>query len=404
MFHQKPFVLLFCLSLLVAPLCKSQVPTLDSNAVISVITCGPGNDFYTSFGHSAIRVCDTSQGMDWVYNYGTFDFDTPHFYLTFARGRLDYCLSRCGFQSFLFEYAYEGRAVWEQPLRLTPQEKQNLFLLLETNYLPEYRYYRYDFFRDNCATRIRDIVTSALAHRTLFVEQTSDTNRSYRQLLYPAMEDKLEWWRFAIDLLLGQRCDHQCSNLEYMFSPVEMMHQFDTTLMSDTHEPLAEQNRQLLPEVKPEIPNSVSPDVCFWFLMMVVVCLTVIGWAKGWRLGWLDVLLFGTVAIVALVLIVMWVATSHYCTKMNWNLLWASPLFVYFAIRLKRSNRWVVLVQLVALVASLVILLVGAPQQFNSAVVPIILTLFVRLVAQMRPVQEITNTKGGFYKFNVTIK
>ena len=115
-------------------------PHLSDSAFASILTCGPGEEFYTAFGHSALRICDSTQAIDLVYNYGTFDFNTPHFYWTFARGDLNYCLSRSHFAAFLYEYAYEGRSVWEQQLRLTPQEVNNLFIMMENNYLPEYRY------------------------------------------------------------------------------------------------------------------------------------------------------------------------------------------------------------------------------------------------------------------------
>ena len=143
------FLLLFPL---LAGAQEASMPRLSDSAYASLITCGPGDEFYTTFGHSAIRINDSVNNIDVVYNYGTFDFDTPHFYWKFARGRLNYCLSRSSFDNFMFEYSMEGRAVWEQRLRLTSQELNNLFIALETNYMPQYRYYLYDFFRDNCAT------------------------------------------------------------------------------------------------------------------------------------------------------------------------------------------------------------------------------------------------------------
>ena len=205
------------------------MPRLSDSAFASLITCGPGDEFYTTFGHSAIRINDSVNNIDVVYNYGTFDFDTPHFYWKFARGRLNYCLSRSSFDNFMFEYSMEGRAVWEQRLRLSSQELNNLFIALETNYMPQYRYYLYDFFRDNCATRVRDMVFHSLCHRSVSPETTTDTNLSYRNILYRSTAHCLLWWRLGIDMALGLRCDKRCSNYEYMFSPIEMMHQFDTS-------------------------------------------------------------------------------------------------------------------------------------------------------------------------------
>lgn len=361
-----------------------NLPHLSDSAFASVITCGAGQEFYTTFGHSAIRICDTTQNIDAVYNYGTFNFDTPHFYWTFARGRLNYHLARGTFQNFLFEYAYEGRAVWEQRLRISNQELNNLFIKLETNYLPQYRYYMYDFFRDNCATRVRDMVQGSLCHRTLSPENLADTNLTYRQLLYRYTEDNLLWWRLGVDIALGQRCDHRCTNYEYMFSPIEMMAQFDTMRVSDTHQPIVDPAVQILSETRVPLSRSISPSLLFWVIFIAILTLTLIAWQKQWRLGWLDAIVFSLPFLVSVLVIFLWFFTNHYCTKPNLNILWASPLFIYFAIRQRKSNHIVITIQLVMLMAAMVLTLGPIPQQLNTAILPISLILFFRLLANLR--------------------
>ena len=360
------------------------LPRLSDSAFASILTCGPGEEFYTAFGHSAIRICDSTQALDLVYNYGTFDFNTPHFYWTFARGNLNYCLSRGLFIAFLYEYGYEGRSVWEQQLRLTPQEVNNLFILLENNYLPEYRYYQYDFFRDNCATRVRDMVAASLCHRTLSPETVTDTNLSYRNLLYRSTEKNLLWWRLTVDMALGLPCDHRCSNYEYMFSPVAMMQQFDTLCVSDTHQPLAMPARLILEENRPQPSRSVSPTLLFWVVFFAILCLTLIGWKRGWKLKWLDIPLFLIPFLGSLLVIFLWFFSSHYCTKVNFNILWASPLFLYFAVRLSRSRPWVICIQLLMFFAAMIMTIAPLPQQLNAAFLPISLILIIRLISQLR--------------------
>ena len=114
---------------------------LSGDAYASLLTCGPGNEFYTTFGHTALRLCDSAQGIDVVYNYGMFDFGEPHFYFHFAQGRLNYFLGRSSFQGFFKEYAMEGSSMFEQRLLLTHAEVCRLFQLLETNYMPENKHY-----------------------------------------------------------------------------------------------------------------------------------------------------------------------------------------------------------------------------------------------------------------------
>ena len=198
-------VVLFAAFLTAGGFANAQT-TLSDSAFASLITCGPGNDYYLAFGHTSIRVCDPASGIDRVYNYGTFDFDTPNLYWNFVRGYLNYCVSACSYRNFVLSYQYEGRSLVEQRLRLTPDECRRLFDALEDNCLPDKRFYLYDFFRDNCATRARDMIVNALDNPSLFVNRTTDTNRTYRQMIYPYTV-RLKWWQFGVDMLLGMRCD-----------------------------------------------------------------------------------------------------------------------------------------------------------------------------------------------------
>lgn len=382
----KRITLLLLALLLAAPMTRGQKYEghLSDSAFASVLTCGAGDEFYTSFGHSAIRICDSTLQLDLVYNYGTFDFGMPHFYWSFACGRLHYCLSRTTYEAFLLEYAGEGRAVWEQRLRISNQELNNLFLMLEQNNLPQYRYYWYDFFRDNCATRVRDMITGCLAHRQLSPETVTDTNLSYRKMVYSSTEESLLWWRLGVDIALGQRCDHRCSNYEYMFHPIEMMRLLDTMRVSDTHEPLVDKARVVLAESRTPVAKSCPPTLVFWALFALVLALTLMGWKKCWKLKWLDAVLYGLAFAVSALVIFLWFFTEHYCTKPNLNILWASPLFGYFAFAQKKSNKWLICIQLLMLFGAMLMTIGPLPQQLNAAILPIALTLVCRLLSNLR--------------------
>ena len=353
---------------------KAQELPLSPTATASVITCGPGNDFYTTFGHSAIRITDTARGLDLIYNYGTFDFDTPHFYWKFAKGRLDYCLSRSSFQHFLEVYDFEQRAVWEQPLNFTQQEVNNLFVLLETNLLPQYRYYQYDFFRDNCATRVRDMVEAACGKKTIGYDDWED--HSYRYWLHEATSGGcLEWWTLGIDMLLGMSADHVCNQSEVMFYPMAMMWLYDNGMIDKTI-PLVQPTKQLLEDTRPPLHRSFPPIVLFALFFIVVALLS---WKHLWP-DWADRVLFSLAGVVGCFLIFMWTGTEHYCTKWNLSILWASPFFLLIAIRMAKSPRWLLWLQLVMLVAALIITAFGWPQQINLAVIPLIIALILRTI------------------------
>src|SRR5690606_28776993 len=164
--------------------------------------CGQGEDLYTTFGHSAFRVTDPGLGIDVVYNYGTFEFDPPMFYVDFARGKLLYSLSRAHFRDFLLEYEIQNRWVKEQILDLTPKQVNELFRFLETNYLPENRDYKYDFLFDNCATKIPAVLKNVFKEDLVFSEDYLSDHYTFRELIHQNLITN-SWSSFGIDLALG---------------------------------------------------------------------------------------------------------------------------------------------------------------------------------------------------------
>lgn len=356
--------------------------TLSGKAFASLITCGPGNEYYLAFGHTSIRVCDPVQGIDRVYNYGTFDFDTPHLYWKFVKGELIYCVSSCHYDNFVTSYWYEGRSLSEQRLKLTRDEVERLFRNLEENNRPENRDYLYDFFRDNCATRARDMIDSSLIGRRLFAETSADTNLTFREMIYLYSGKKLMWWQLGVDLLVGMRCDRPLSSMQYMFIPFDLAAQLDTTRIAGTGQTLSERPETILSETKTPNADSLPPALVFWILFVVVLLLSVIGCRKGWELKWIDIPLFTVVSLLSVTIIVMWFFTMHWCTKENLNVLWANPLFIYFLIRLRKSNKVLVAMGLAFLVVSLLGFGI-LPQRFNIALLPVMLTLITRLACYL---------------------
>ncbi|MBO4586744.1 MAG: DUF4105 domain-containing protein [Bacteroidales bacterium] len=347
---------------------------LSETATASVLTCGPGDDFYTTFGHSAIRICDTAKGIDLVYNYGTFDFNTPHFYWKFMRGQLDYMLGRSSFEGFMEEYIYYGRAVWEQRLNFTPREVCNLFLLLEQNYLPEYRHYRYDFFRDNCATRVRDMVELACGKdspQRMDGDSAGRVSTTYRHMVAEPLKGTLEWWRLGIDILFGLPADHRCTEAESMMMPENMKSLFGAYTRRDGR-PLVSGDVNILGENRTPLSQSFPPVVVFALVLAGVALLT---WKRLWP-RWADRVLFILAGVVGLFLLFMWFGTDHYCTEWNLNILWASPLLILIAIRLERSPKWALWIQEGCFaVAAVWVIMCG----LTLALVPLILTLALRV-------------------------
>ena len=160
---------------------------------ISLLTCSQGRDVSSAFGHSALRVKDYAHGRDLVFNYGTFSFNEPNFFLKFLKGDLNYFLSVNSFDAFKRSYDAVGRGIIEQPLSLTPAQAAGIYAFLIDNYKPANRYYLYDFLQDNCATRIRDVFD-----RDGFSITDTLTGYTYRDELTRLVGDR-RWMMFGID-------------------------------------------------------------------------------------------------------------------------------------------------------------------------------------------------------------
>ncbi len=195
----------------------SNAQQITPNAKISLLTCSSGEELYSTFGHSAIRVKDTTTGQDIVFNYGVFDFDTPHFYWKFVRGKLMYQLAIQSTYRFIRAYNYEGRSVKEEQFNLTRNEKAQLIRYLKKNYQPENRYYLYDFFYKNCSSIIWEVVKPRINAELKF-DSTAYKAKTFREMLHPPLEE-MPWSEFGIDIALGLPADKKAGFIEQMFLP-----------------------------------------------------------------------------------------------------------------------------------------------------------------------------------------
>ncbi|MBL4724907.1 MAG: DUF4105 domain-containing protein [Lutibacter sp.] len=191
---------------------------VSKKASISVITCGPGTELYSTFGHSALRVYDPINGLDKIYNYGTFNFNAPNFYMNFAKGKLTYELSTSSFSWFLRIYQYENRWVKSQVLNLNQTDVQKVFDFLENNAKLENKAYQYDFFYDNCSTKIEEVITTVLGDKVSFSNSHITISKSHRDLIDDYTKNQ-KWGKFGIDLALGSVIDDNATKDDYKFLP-----------------------------------------------------------------------------------------------------------------------------------------------------------------------------------------
>ena len=239
------FSFLFCWCTLAAYSQRFDTTHINysSQARVSLLTCAPGNAVYSAFGHTSIRVIDPTTNKDVVYNYGIFNFNTPGFYLKFARGMLKYMVARYPTIYFLREFQNEKRRVLEQEINLTPAEKKQFLDVLEDNLIdPKKRYYLYDFFYNNCASQVRDILKQEF---NPIAPKEAAPDSTFRQMLDIYIADQ-PWIDLGIDLLLGVPVDKKADAFNQMFLP-DYLSSNMSKWQKQSGEPLLNKPRVLVP-------------------------------------------------------------------------------------------------------------------------------------------------------------
>ncbi|MBI1288114.1 MAG: DUF4105 domain-containing protein [Flavobacteriales bacterium] len=317
--------------------------SLSEASQVSLVTCGPGEELYEAFGHTAIRIHDPAVGFDAVYNYGTFDFDQPNFYWNFVQGRSMYMLAVNRYEDFVRAYEYYNRSVREQFLNMTLAEKQALFDKLTWNAKKENREYLYDYFFDNCSTRPRDIIMDAMGGTVEFDTTYLGSDRlSIRQLtdLYIAREQP--WGDLGIDLCLGARIDKPATAMQYMYLPEKLEEAFDHAYVvrGGESQPLVEA-KQITFKASPEVKEKswFVPQVVFVaFLLISAVFVTIFRFA-GRSTRIFDGVVFMLTSFFGWNGIFLWFFTNHFSADYNWNILWALPTNAIFGYALLKKNR-----------------------------------------------------------------
>jgi len=350
---------------------------LSSQAELSVLTCDPGNELYSTFGHTGIRVNDPAYNLDIVFNYGMFSFKTPGFYRKFLRGKLDYHLGIQKYGDFLREYNYYSRSVYEQKLNLDSIQRQQVFAFLKNNAKKENRTYKYDFFFDNCSTRPRDVFVNSLGIE--FHEQAKE--KTFRNLLDEFLPG-LPWSDFGIDLVIGSRADKKATDLHQTFLPAYLMKSLDEkeigkeNFVKSTSTILDFSKEQKQRFTRPWL----TPMLFFVVLLLLEILLFFFVSNKNRWLKFYDKLWFLLMGLSSLLLFVMWFFTDHIATKANWNLLWIHPLYLILAFRSRTTAPKIILILSFVLTASALVFWLLIPQQLHLAFVPIILLLLMKLL------------------------
>lgn len=357
----------------------------SSHIRISLLTCTPGDELYSTFGHSALRVIDSSGVQDIVFNYGTFNFDDPGFYMKFVRGKLLYYVSVANFNTtdsdwgFKYEYQSTNRGITEQVLNLTASEKIAVRDFLYNNAKEENKYYKYDFFFDNCTTRLRDIILKNKKNAPSLAA-VMPAGTTFRQAIYEYLDKNgKDWSKLGIDILLGAPTDAVMTTAQSEFLPDNLMKALDST----------NQNKQLvlsetnLYHINTEQNKSsfFTPLVVFGLLLLLIIIISrsknkiAVGFMHGF-----DGILFCLTGLLGIALIFMLTATDHAMCRNNYNLLWALPTNFILAFFIHSKKRWVRKAFGLTLLVLILVLLSWffLPQQMNNGLIPIVLLLLYR--------------------------
>lgn len=354
---------------------------IPNNTQISVLTIGPGNNLNDAFGHSGIRL--KTSYSDIVYDFGRYNFEDPNFYLNFARGKLNYLQGKANYNNLVNFYKQQNRSIKEQTLNLSAEEKQSVYTFLETNYAKNQGAYLYDFFYDNCATKIRDVIENATNGNIDYQLPGNYEDKTFRTLIQDELHPNT-WGSLGIDIALGAIIDRTATPREHMFLP-KNIHAFYSEATIN--------NRQLVSNSKTIINSDtkfkngtflLSPIFVLSLIAILIIYITFNDHKKQRRTKGLDAFIQLILGIIGILLTLLWFGTDHTATGYNYNLLWAFPLSLVMVIQAYKAKpkKWFIgyIKFCVLMLCLLTVHWISGVQQFAPTLIPLLIALFVRYI------------------------
>lgn len=309
---------------------STMLKSMDS-VRISLLTCGPGNQVYSYYGHTAIRYHDLARQQDIAINYGIFSFQKSYFILRFVFGLTDYEMGIEDFATFISTYSHRGSWVKEQVLNLTREEKWAITQAIDVNYRPENRVYRYNYFYDNCTTRARDMLINHIEGHVLYPASQSQ-KISYREMIHQWNQSH-RWARFGNDLLLGVHADAATTNEQQQFLPDSLRADFAEAIVIDHQghrRSLVDSTCYLVPPVEKHVSRApITPLHCavLWCIATLIICFA--EW-KFKRILWQYDLIVMLLSGIAGVILLAMVFSQHPTVQLNFQILLLCPLHLFF--------------------------------------------------------------------------
>lgn len=305
-------------------------PMRADEARFSLITCSPGDEAYSLFGHTALRYVDEESGVDKVYNYGYFSFDTPNFVWRFILGQTDYLVASLPFEYFIPEYVERGSMVVEQVLNLTPSQVRSLYRLLEENCRLRNRVYRYNYFYANCTTKARDKFLESLGNGCSIVYMQPEVPLpTFREALR-SMTASHPWYSFGIDLLMGSDVDSPATSEQLQFIPANLMNDLGNACIADAeggNVPAVKETNILARENKPVVPRNNLTPFNASLLLLLFTFIVMLCELRSKRTFWgYDLVLMTVQGLGGCLLLFMALCSEHPAVDANFVMLLVNPL------------------------------------------------------------------------------
>ena len=338
--------------------------TLSKNATVSVLTCDSGDELYSLFGHTALRISDPVTQVDAVYNYGYFDFSTPNFYMKFVKGDLKYFVAKDKYKDFLAEYIYFQRGVYEQKLNLSAVQKQKIFDDLNRILVSDKKFYTYKFIDKNCTTMIVDVLNNNLtAAVSIKIDDAKKTNRA---ILYSYLNSHF-YENLGINIMFGLKTD---KDFDHIFLPLQLMEGIKKS--KNNNQVLCSKTAVVNIKSAPKPPFSITNS---WLLyVLVLLCVALIN-KKPVYLTYL--ILNG---ILGVFLFCVGIISFHEELLLNINMFLFNPLYLFLVHFIFINNLKYIRITTIILFGFLIIyLLIMVNKVHFLMFIPFMLTNFILL-------------------------
>ena len=361
-----PYKKLFISILLLSSIFNSfgQGVVLSKNTRISVLTCGTGNESYSLFGHTAIRVSDIENNLDIVYNYGAFDFDTPNFVLQFTKGDLNYYITNNRYVDFINEYNYEKREVLEQELNIPLELKQALFDNLERSLLSDERLYQYKFIDNNCTSKVVDVINKTLKSKV--ISKKTDTDKTYRSILFPYFDNHF-YEQLGTSIVFGTKVDQMGTKIFLPYELFESLKRIQYQNQSLSNAP------KTIMAFEKEIPSSWWNN-CYTYLLFLGLVIFV-------NKKSVDYIYLLTISLLGLLFVFLGFYSSHQELGYNYNILLFNPLLLivlYFCST--KNSKWTYKLAVFNILMLFLYLFVIITKAHLLIVLPLVVTNLVVLI------------------------